>query len=91
MASIITDKCTNCTACAPVCPTASIFARGQHYVIDSDTCEDCHICVQVCPVEGAIKKGERKPTPEELAAKETATQSAQSAKKDKGKVKPHKW
>jgi ferredoxin len=86
MASLINDKCTNCKICATVCPTSSIFPGGQHYVIDSDTCEDCHLCAKVCPVD-AIKIGERKPTPEELAAKEAATHK----KDEKGKVKPKTW
>ncbi|NUM88979.1 MAG: 4Fe-4S binding protein [Bdellovibrionales bacterium] len=71
MASQITAKCTNCKACAAVCPTGSIFAGAGVYVIDSDTCDDSHLCVQVCPVEGAIRvaprptKSDQKPAPDQ--------------------------
>jgi len=50
MASVITDACTNCTICAPACPTNSIMAGTNTYVIDYDTCTDCQICVIICPV-----------------------------------------
>lgn len=53
MATVITDACTNCTICAPACPTGSIMAGTTTYVIDFDTCTECQVCVGVCPV-GAI-------------------------------------
>ena len=59
MASVIGSDCTNCTICAPACPTNSIMAGTDTYVIDYDTCTVCQICVSICPV-AAIKPEKKK-------------------------------
>lgn len=52
---IISDECTACDDCVPVCPTKSITSRGGVYKIDADTCTECDgeadapQCVDVCP------------------------------------------
>lgn len=52
---IITDECTACGDCKPVCPTASITAKGGVYKINADTCNECDgdadspQCLDVCP------------------------------------------
>lgn len=62
MASAIIDKCTNCGACEPICPTKSITPGAYRFKIDSDTCSDCQYCIAVCPVDAirAIKGPEKK-------------------------------
>ena len=54
MAHIITEACTNCAACEPVCPVEAIHEKGDKREIDPDTCTDCGACVDECPVD-AIK------------------------------------
>ncbi len=45
----ISDACTGCDACRPVCPVDAI-SKGEPYVI-SDACTDCGACVDTCPVD----------------------------------------
>lgn len=49
----ISDKCTSCGDCVPLCPTESIFFGTTHFEIDTDGCDGHQLCVQVCP-ESAI-------------------------------------
>ncbi|HDY89936.1 MAG TPA: 4Fe-4S dicluster domain-containing protein [bacterium] len=51
MAYVISDECTACGACEPVCPTEAISEGDTQYKIDSALCTDCGICVDECPVE----------------------------------------
>ena len=57
MALYITDDCTACDACRPVCPNEAIATGDPIYVIDPARCTECvgHFeepqCVVVCPVE----------------------------------------
>lgn len=60
MASQIQSNCNNCGACAPVCPTKSIYPSDTHFLIDSDTCTDCLACIAVCPTD-AIRNPKVKP------------------------------
>ena len=54
MAHVISDECTNCGACEPVCPVEAIIEKGDKRVIKADDCIDCGACVDECPVS-AIK------------------------------------
>ena len=60
MAMKITDECTACGICQPLCPTDSI-TEGDIFVIDPDTCNECEgeadepQCVEECPEECIIK------------------------------------
>jgi len=54
MAYLVLKSCTRCGACLPECPTGSIIAGKDHYVIDSDTCADHAACVSVCPVDAIV-------------------------------------
>ena len=47
----ISDKCTKCGSCAPVCPQEAIAEGDKKYVIDPDKCVDCGLCAGECPVE----------------------------------------
>ncbi|HOB91453.1 MAG: 4Fe-4S binding protein [Bacillota bacterium] len=51
MAHYITDECTNCGACAEVCPVEAISEGDDKHVIDPDVCTDCGACADECPVE----------------------------------------
>jgi NAD-dependent dihydropyrimidine dehydrogenase PreA subunit len=54
MAYVITDECTMCGSCKPVCPVEAIAEGDPKYTIDPDACIDCGACEGECPV-GAIK------------------------------------
>jgi ferredoxin len=54
MAHLISDECTNCGACAAVCPLEAISEGDGMHVVDPDVCTDCGACEDACPVE-AIK------------------------------------
>lgn len=62
MAMKITDMCTSCGDCEPVCPTTSISVKKGLFVIDKNTCTECEgdfdspKCVEVCPIDGCIEK-----------------------------------
>ena len=45
------DKCTQCTACIPICPTKALNVnRGTMEVsYDKDRCIACELCIAVCP------------------------------------------
>ena len=55
MALMITDACTACDACEPVCPNKAITAGNPIYVIDPMKCTECvgaedePQCKLVCP------------------------------------------
>ena len=71
MASQITEKCNNCGACEPACPTKSISRGSRTFVVDSDTCTDCLLCAPVCPVD-AVANAWLPPRPKKRARKATA-------------------
>ncbi len=60
MAYVITEKCTACDACRPVCPTKAVEKDDPIYKIHENACNDCADvmggprCVPVCPEAGAI-------------------------------------
>ncbi|MCC7411831.1 MAG: YfhL family 4Fe-4S dicluster ferredoxin [Gammaproteobacteria bacterium] len=55
MALMITEACTNCDACEPVCPNVAISRGESRYVIDAFRCTECvgaddePQCLLVCP------------------------------------------
>jgi ferredoxin len=57
---IISDECTACGDCEPVCPTKSIKPKKGVYAIDPNTCTECEgehdspQCVDVCTVPDCI-------------------------------------
>ncbi|HMO50254.1 MAG TPA: 4Fe-4S binding protein [Kiritimatiellia bacterium] len=60
MSFSITDRCTACDACRPVCPVKAIEKAEPVYKIKSTACNDCSDvmggprCIPVCPEAGAI-------------------------------------
>lgn len=56
MAHVISDDCTKCGNCIPVCPTEAISEGETKCNIDTDKCVDCGVCVEECPVD-AISAG----------------------------------
>ncbi|MGE5547280.1 MAG: YfhL family 4Fe-4S dicluster ferredoxin [Solirubrobacterales bacterium] len=76
MSLTITDDCTSCDACVPVCPNTAITAGDVIYHIDADRCSECvgaedsPQCQLVCPAD-CIVVGVAE-TPEQLQAKYTA-------------------
>ncbi|MGB0747248.1 MAG: 4Fe-4S binding protein [Magnetospiraceae bacterium] len=51
---IVSDICTACGDCEPVCPTDSIFPHKGVYAVKVDTCTECEgdfdmpQCMDVC-------------------------------------------
>lgn len=49
------SKCTGCTTCIDVCPSAAIeLGDDDKAKVDPNTCVDCETCVDECP-ESAIR------------------------------------
>lgn len=75
MALYITDDCTACDACRPVCPNEAISAGDPIYVIDPARCTECvgaedePQCVLVCPADCIFPDPNHKESREELQAK----------------------
>ena len=51
----ITDACTDCGACAAVCPQDCICQESIPFVIEQNHCLHCGNCLSECPA-GAVKK-----------------------------------
>ena len=79
MSYVVTDLCTKCLRCGPVCPVSCIHpAEGedgldaaQHVNIDPDECINCGACAAECPVE-AIFAEEDLPADKKKFADENA-------------------
>lgn len=75
MALIITEDCTNCDACVPVCPNEAISEGDIIYVIDPARCTECvgaeddPQCELVCPADCIIPDPDHEETKEQLQAK----------------------
>ncbi len=75
MALIITEECTNCDACVPVCPNDAITEGDDIYIIAPELCTECvgHFeesqCVEVCPADCIPKDPNVVETQKELMAK----------------------
>ena len=75
MALYITDDCTACDACRPVCPNEAISAGDPIYVIDPARGTECvgaehePQCVLVCPADCIFPDPNNKESREELQAK----------------------
>ncbi|MBW7848874.1 MAG: YfhL family 4Fe-4S dicluster ferredoxin [Rhodospirillales bacterium] len=75
MALYITDDCTSCDACVPVCPNTAISAGDVIYHIDPDRCTECvgaedePQCVLVCPADCILKDPNHEESQDELQAK----------------------
>ena len=56
----IVERCINCWACEPLCPSNAIFETRPHFRIDPKKCTECEgdyadaQCMSICPIEGAI-------------------------------------
>jgi ferredoxin len=61
MALKITEDCTCCDACVPVCPNKAITAGDTIYIIDPAKCTECEgqhdspQCQLVCPADAIVK------------------------------------
>ncbi|MCW9036107.1 MAG: YfhL family 4Fe-4S dicluster ferredoxin [Alphaproteobacteria bacterium] len=75
MALIITEDCTNCDACVPVCPNDAISEGDIIYEIDPARCTECvgaeddPQCELVCPADCIIPDPDNEETQEQLQAK----------------------
>lgn len=75
MALTITDECTNCDACVPVCPNEAISEGDIIYEIETSRCTECvgaedePQCILVCPVDCIIPDPDNEETQEQLQAK----------------------
>lgn len=41
--------CTQCGACADVCPTGAIQEKDGVYILNREECIGCQACVEACP------------------------------------------
>lgn len=75
MALRITEECTSCAACEPVCPNKAISEGDLIYVIDPDRCTECvgwydePQCLSACPVKSIIPDPDHRESREALQAK----------------------
>jgi ferredoxin len=75
MALKITDDCTACDACRPVCPNTAISEGDVIYLIDPARCTECKgaedepQCLAVCPADAIIQDPKHVETEEQLLAK----------------------
>ena len=75
MALIITEDCTNCDACVPVCPNEAISEGDIVYEIETARCTECvgaeedPQCELVCPADCIIPDPDNEETQEQLQAK----------------------
>jgi len=81
MALMITDVCTACDACKPVCPNEAIAVGDPIYVIDPAKCTECvgakdePQCKLVCPADCIVLDPAHAETPEQLVEKYNALHS----------------
>ena len=47
----LTDLCTSCTACVPICPTDAIDVDRESWQVayDTEKCVVCLSCIDACP------------------------------------------
>lgn len=75
MALMITEDCTACDACRPVCPNEAIAKAEPAYVIDPLRCTECvgahdePQCRLVCPADCIPNNPDFAETPEALQEK----------------------
>jgi ferredoxin len=75
MALTITENCTACDACKPVCPNEAISVGDPVYVIDPLRCTECvgaedePQCKLVCPADCIVVHPDFRESREELVAK----------------------
>ncbi len=45
------ERCTNCTACVPLCPTEALEVNRDNWLVsyDSSKCVVCLSCIEACP------------------------------------------
>jgi ferredoxin len=75
MALTITENCTACDACKPVCPNEAISVGDPVYVIDPLRCTECvgaedePQCKLVCPADCIVPHPDFTESQDELLAK----------------------
>lgn len=75
MALMITDACTACDACEPVCPNKAISPGDPSYVIDPMKCTECvgaedePQCKLVCPADCIVPNPDWEESKDDLQAK----------------------
>lgn len=53
----ITQKCTGCKACQPVCPQNCIDFTVTPAVIKQENCLHCGNCLAICPQKAVVRRG----------------------------------
>jgi ferredoxin len=68
LATIITEECINCDACAKECPNEAISQGEDTFVIDPSLCTECvgfherEACARVCPVNCCVPDPDNRET-----------------------------
>ena len=46
----LTDRCTSCTACVPICPTGALDVDRENWIVsyNPEKCVVCLSCIEVC-------------------------------------------
>ncbi|MBI5367925.1 MAG: FAD-dependent monooxygenase [Planctomycetes bacterium] len=50
--AVLTDLCTGCTGCVPICPPVAIHVVPSGIEVDAETCTGCGLCVKDCAFLG---------------------------------------
>lgn len=48
------ELCMGCGACADVCFSGAIVARGSVFTVDAGRCDGCGLCARYCPLRAVL-------------------------------------
>jgi ferredoxin len=58
--TIVSEECTSCGDCQPVCPTGALMKKKGTFIIDAGACTECEgefdepQCVVACTIDNCI-------------------------------------
>jgi len=53
---MIKDRCTDCSACVPLCPVEALVVDGKTFTVnlESAKCIACGVCIKACPTRALV-------------------------------------